>query len=135
MIFDKLAGHLGTHPMRQRKPRELDDGHLKWIRTLPCIACGRTDSVEAAHIRYGNLLFGKRGTGLGERADDRWVTPLCRECHQSGPYSQHGSRSKGEREWWALSGIDPCMVAAGLALHSGDDDRAHMIINAWRCRR
>lgn len=109
----------------KRRPREKDDAHLRFIRQLPCVVCGDHTSVEAAHIRFNNPLLGKRGVGLGERPDDRWVVPLCGEHHRE----QHRGN---ERKWWAAQGTDPTQVAAGLALHSGDHEVGEQIIAAWR---
>jgi hypothetical protein len=109
-------------PIRGRKrPRQFDDKHLAWLRTLPCVVTGRRP-VEAAHIRYADPIYGKRETGMGEKPDDRWCLPLCPEMHRS----QHDAGN--ERAWWEGKGIDPCRVA--LALHgvSGDDDAAETII-------
>jgi hypothetical protein len=55
--------------------------------------------------------MGKRATGLGERPDDRWAVPLCRECHLDGQDSQH---RVGEAAFWARAGLDPHAIAAGL---------------------
>jgi 5-methylcytosine-specific restriction endonuclease McrA len=115
-------------PIRQRKPREHDASHLKWVRTLPCLGCGRQDGVEAAHIRFGDRRFAARPLGLGEKGDDWRVTPLCKECHDA----QH---RRGEQEWWALLGISPYYIAPTLYRISGDDYQAHDVIDAWRCRR
>lgn len=46
--------------------------HLKFIRSLPCCACGSTRRIEAAHIGPH---------GLGQKASDECTVPLCRACH------------------------------------------------------
>ena len=45
--------------------------HARWIRTLPCVACGHRGSTEAAHTTTG---------GMGRKADANTLVPLC------GPY-------------------------------------------------
>ena len=106
--------------MRQRKPRIKDEEHLAWIRTLPCILTGRTEGVEAAHIRFSDMRFAKRSVGKGERPDDKWVVPLHHEKHRE----QHLGN---ERTFWKDQNTDPVMVAAALYLNSGDDDAALLI--------
>jgi hypothetical protein len=81
--------------------------YLAWLHDLPCIVTGRLD-VEAAHISYPAPAYGKLGRGKGQKESDRCAVPLCPEEHRN----QH---SMGERTYWALHGIDPCVVA--LALH------------------
>lgn len=112
---------------RSRKPRVKNESHLDFIRRLPCAVCGDRATVEAAHIRFGNLLLGKRQVGMGERPDDRWTVPLCSQHHRE----QHRGNERG---WWAAQGADPTQIAAGLALHSGDHDVCEQIIAAWRAR-
>jgi hypothetical protein len=89
--------------MEQREPRERDERYLDFIRSCPCCLCGRTP-VDAAHLRVGSINDGKRSTGMGETASDRWALPLCRECHTR----QH---AMNEREFWASYGIDPFALA------------------------
>lgn len=51
-----------------RKP-----SHLRWVRTLPCCACKRTNGIDAAHVGPH---------GLSQKASDLWTVPLCRACHR-----------------------------------------------------
>lgn len=111
--------------LRQRQPRIRDERHLKWIRTLPCLIGGTTEAVEAAHIRYSDVVFGKRETGKGERPDDRWTVPLSRDQHAD----QH---RHGEKSWWGLKGINPLSVAQALWECSGDTGAAETILRKAR---
>ena len=108
-----------------KRPRVKEGSHLAFIRSLPCLACGRPGPSEAAHIRMGDPRFAKRPTGGGEKPSDRWVTPLCSECHRTGPDAQH---SRNEREWWASRGIDAIVVAAALHAETGDHEAAAVIL-------
>lgn len=114
-----------TSPSKGRKrPRKMDEKHLKWLRTLPCIITGQF-SVEAAHIRYAAPHYGKNETGGQEKPDDRWAVPLSPEMHRE----QH---SMNEQAFWAKYGIDPCRVALALHAITGDDEQAAIIIRNAR---
>lgn len=97
--------------MMFRQPRQKSPTHLRRVRQLPCLACGRPGPSEAAHVRYGDPGHQKRPTGMGERPDDRWSVPLCARCHRLDDDAQH---ARGERDWWSSRGIDPIAVAARL---------------------
>lgn len=83
-----------------------DKPYLDWLHDLPCIVTGRL-GVEAAHVSFAVPALGKLGRGLGRKESDRWAVPLCPEEHRN----QHAI---GEREYWDLHGIDPCVVALAL---------------------
>jgi hypothetical protein len=109
----------------RKRPRVENGSHLAFIRTLPCVACGRHDGVQAAHIRFENPLAGKRECGKGEKPDDAFTTPLCEACHAE----QH----KGsERAFWARLGIDPHLLALALHHCTGDAEMAEAIIYSHR---
>jgi hypothetical protein len=57
---------------QRRKPIK-SSLYLKFIRTLPCCACGGRRNIEAMHC-------GPRG--LGQRVDDKQALPGCRWCHK-----------------------------------------------------
>lgn len=107
----------------QKRPREKDQTHLKWIGTLRCCVCGRPD-VDAAHIRSANSLYGKRETGGAEKASDKFTVPLCREHHDE----QH--KAGNELKWWAAKQIDPFGLALALHHASGDDELAEGILRS-----
>ncbi|MHC5307554.1 DUF968 domain-containing protein [Bartonella sp. LJL80] len=104
----------------KKRPRQTDEAHLKWVRTLPCLITGKY-GVESAHIRFGNPIFAKRETGRGEKPDDKWVVPLSPEMHRK----QH---SMNENKFWEEYKIDPCQTAIALYGVTGDDDQALVII-------
>lgn len=110
----------------KKRPRVHDKDHLAWIRTLPCLITG-TRPVDPAHIRYGDERYGKRATGAGEKAHDKYVVPLCRAKHDE----QH---AMNEVDFWIDHGIDPVQVALALWANSGDDEIADVIIRAARPR-
>lgn len=111
--------------LRQKNPRVKDRGHLAFIRSLPCLVSGRTDSIEAAHIRYADDAYAKRGSGMAQKPHDCWAVPLSADQHRR----QH---SMSEREFWIDAGIDPVLIAALLYCHSGDDNAARQVIRNAR---
>jgi hypothetical protein len=104
-----------------RRPREKNDRHLDFIRSLPCASCRDDTATEAAHLRTGNLEYGKRHTGMAEKPADLWVLPLCGRCHRA----QH---SANEINFWANLGIDPFRLALSLFAASGDHELAHEVL-------
>lgn len=109
----------------QKRPRETNHAHLKWIRTLHCCLCG-APGPDPAHIRSANPMYGKRETGAGEKSSDRWTVPLCRPHHDE----QHAAGN--ELVWWASKNIDPFGLALALHHASGDDEIAEGILHSHR---
>jgi hypothetical protein len=110
-----------------RRPRKEDPKHLARIRQLPCAVCPGENitATEAAHVRSSCLKYGKRGTGMGQKPDDKWTVPLC-SAHHTGPGGQH---SMNEMEFWRKHGIDdPFALAMALHDHSEDYETAVDII-------
>jgi hypothetical protein len=102
--------------LMQRQPRVEDPAYLAYVRTLPCLICGRGPS-DPAHIRAAAPHYGKRYTGKGEKPDDKWVLPLCRRHHDA----QHRESELG---WWAGMGlVDPFAVAVALYASRPGADR------------
>lgn len=100
-------------------------GHLEWLRTQPCLACGNNTGAEAAHVRSPDPYLGKRLTGTGTKPDDFWTVPLCSACHRK----QH---EVGEKKFWGALGIDAPVVALALYAHTGDQDAADLVYRQWR---
>lgn len=99
---------------KPKQGRVRDNGHLAYLRRLPCACCGVSGRSEAAHIRYGDPARGKANPGMGAKPDDRWAVPMCRDCHRA----QHGMN---ERAFWAEAGIDPLVLAEDLWAVSGNE--------------
>jgi hypothetical protein len=94
--------------LRQRLPRERDNKHLQFIRSLPCCICGDDTATEAAHIRTASLENGKPHTGMAEKPSDKWAVPLCGKHHRE----QHAFGN--ELEWWKCHGLNPFILAMTL---------------------
>jgi hypothetical protein len=107
----------------RRRPRIEDRKHLDFIRGLPCVVCLTHRNVEAAHIRMGSALYGKRQAGMAEKADDKFSTPLCPKHHDE----QH---SMNEAAFWLALAIDPLKLALALFDATGDEERAEQIIRS-----
>lgn len=74
----KRTGRLRPRSLKNRKqPRNFP--YMRWIKTLPCAACGRMGS-EAAHT-------GPRG--LGQKSSDESCIPLCADHHRTGRDAIH----------------------------------------------
>lgn len=112
-----------------RRPRVHLPLHLQFVRSLECLFTGDNTSVEAAHIRYGDLRFGKKQSGIGEKSDDMWVLPLCGLVHQHGKKAQHSS---GERQWWEERKVDATLYAAAIFMNSGDAETCTRILHHAR---
>lgn len=54
--------------------------YVAWIRTLPCLVCGRTTTIEAAHTGPH---------GLAQKSPDTSAVPLCARHHRTGRDSYH----------------------------------------------
>ena len=111
-------GPMSARELRQREPRERDDGYKAWIAQLPCIAClvmGQVKrGVHVAHVRLTDADHGWRGAGMQEKPHDRRCTPLCPGHHQHFPNSQH--RYGDERGWWFdLMRVDVFALCANLS--------------------
>ena len=68
--------------------------YLAWIRTQPCVVCGRTRWIEAAHT-------GLRG--LGQKSSDFSAIPLCGAHHRTAKDSYH---RLGHRKFAQLHNLD-----------------------------
>jgi hypothetical protein len=126
-----MASQLPKHPEAfsltrgaKKRPREHSEPHLKFIRRLPCVVCGKRD-VEAAHIRSGALRHGKPEGATSEKPHDRWSLPLCTAHHRE----QH---SMNELAFYAQFGIDPFVTALALWAETGNEDAAEVIVRESR---
>jgi hypothetical protein len=108
-----------------KTPRQKNEAHLEWLRSLPCCVCGNEIQTEAAHIRAGEIFYGKRTTGKSEKPSDIWALPLC------GPH--HREQHKGEEmTFWASHCINPFVLALSLAGCSGDHAMAMRVLERHR---
>jgi hypothetical protein len=78
--------------------------YLAWIRTQPCVVCGRTRWIEAAHT-------GLRG--LGQKSSDFSAIPLCEVHHRTGRDSYH---RLGARRFSQVHNLDIQYIVGRLSL-------------------
>jgi hypothetical protein len=82
--------------------------HRAIVKHLPCIVCWKQPPNDGHHLKMG-LAGGERGVGM--RATDMWLLPLCRLHHDD--LESYGSRR--EFEWFAAMGVeDPEGAAKAL---------------------
>ena len=108
-----------TKPKREPR-RMVDDKHLAFIRSLPCLASDYSclGDIEAHHLL--GLPDNSRGGAL--KAGDRWTIPLCR--------AHHGDlHMNGERKFLDWHGIAyPPALAALLYQLSGNETACLRVI-------
>ncbi len=112
---------------RRPDPRRAADGHRVWIKTLPCLGCGRRPPSDPAHLRFNEADPVLKGAA-GRKPPNRLLVPLCRACHDS--------EERGKLTFWGgcmSKGIsDPIGVAGRLWLVSGDTERGFAAIQHAR---
>jgi hypothetical protein len=57
-----------------------DPEYRRFVKQFPCVGCGKTWGIDPAHTGPH---------GLGQKASDLDVLPLCRRCHDA--YDRHPS--------------------------------------------
>lgn len=105
-----------------REKRIVSEAHLRFVRTLPCLASGKEIGVIAHHVRIG-LFQGGRKPG------DDMAVPLHAWLHEGTPDSLH---SMSEGRFWNELGIDVTHIARVLYDHTGDRQRCIAEIEAAR---
>jgi ERF superfamily len=81
--------------------RKRDKAHRDFVRSQPCVICGRRPS-DAHHIRFG------QPRALGRKVSDEFTVPLCRVHHRD----LH--RGSDEKKWWEAAKIEPIDIAQKL---------------------
>ena len=76
--------------------------YLAWIRSLPCVVCGITRGIEAAHTGPH---------GLGQKSPDTSAIPLCVKHHRTGKDSYH---RLGPRKFSEAHDVDVAAIVLRL---------------------
>ena len=94
--------------MIQKPERHRCQAHLKWVATIPCIAC-TNGNITPERYRTGEVVAQAHHLTIaqpkarGMRAGDQWVLPLCQRHHDPNtPGSLH--HAGNERAWWQAAG-------------------------------
>ena len=111
----KRSLEIGTR-VRLKEIADHDPTYLTLIRACPCLRCAMDPAGIAAHVRMQSGAFNNHA-GMGKKPSDRFVVPLCADCHTDAPDSQHRI---GEREFWSCVGINPHLVCTKLYEKRGD---------------
>ena len=90
----------GELPFAKTQRRRNKD-HLKFVRTHPCLVCGR-QPCDAHHLRFA------QPQALGRKVSAEFTVPLCR----AHPREAHNATK--EIVWWQSLGIAPLAVAETL---------------------
>lgn len=117
-------------PRRRRQRAHLRRGgmsalHRRLIRQLPCCipGCGHRPPSDPHHLKLGT-----QERGLGLRATDRWLVPLCRLHHIE--VERVGTRH--EKRWFCEHHVDCLALASGLWSNRGCIERLQRMLDANR---
>ncbi|ESK40272.1 hypothetical protein P256_00719 [Acinetobacter nectaris CIP 110549] len=66
---------------------------LNAVRSLPCVKCGKPAPSEACHANWSEY-----GKGIGIKASDEFVIPLCRQHHYE--FDTYSSMKRDESKLW-----------------------------------
>lgn len=98
-----------------------DPAHLRNIRQLYCVICGKI-GPEAHHL----LRVPGLPKGMGRKNGDQWAIPLCSRHHNGQRDSAHGRGD--DVAWLASKGIDALDVARRLWRDRRDHARMTVVI-------
>lgn len=91
-----------------------DPTYLAAVEEMPCHVCNRAPAGHAHHDRYA--------VGVGRRADDSQVIPLCpehhRALHDGGPPFRAWTRE--QRRQWAAEAIQATLARYARSLAPGE---------------
>lgn len=96
-----LAKYDDSAMLSPKLRRVRSPAHLGFVRSQPCLICGRTPS-DAHHLRF------VQPRAMARKVSDEFTVPLCRRHHDL----LH--RDPDEQGWWQAFGIDPLVAAAEL---------------------
>lgn len=81
---------------------ERDENYLAYVRTRPCICCGRMNRSEAHHTKIKELV------AMGKKTPDWTAIPLCHECHLG---VAHGTGFEDAMKWLPIKLLDLCKIS------------------------
>jgi hypothetical protein len=99
--------------------------HQEFIRSLPCVACGKPAPSECA------LVAGGTEGRIGLQPNERYTVPLCGPTTVWDDCCHSRQHQIGRARFWLELGIDPLRLAECLWQISGDRDAGqHMVRRA-----
>jgi hypothetical protein len=99
--------------------------HQAFIRSLPCVACGKPAPSECA------CLAGGTEGCIGLQPNDRYTVPLCGPTTVWDDCCHSRQHQIGRARFWSELGIDPLRLAECLWRISGDRGKGrHMVMRA-----
>lgn len=102
---DPVPGDRGSSNERNppiiKTVRHRNPEHLRFVRTQPCLICGKQPS-DPHHLPFA------QPRALGRKVSDQYTVPLCRAHHREA------HRAAKELAWWQSVGIAPLAVAETL---------------------
>jgi hypothetical protein len=116
------------HVSSQERREGNSQVHRDAIGRLPCCVCGKAPPNDGHHLKSGPA---KSERGVGMRATDQWLVPLCRLCHSA--VERIGSRR--EFEWFAANCTDdPYLMAKALFMCTPKTPEAMLPVLAAHCK-
>lgn len=101
-----LPGQIDKSALTFAEPKRLrDKDHLRFVRSQPCLICGRQPS-DPHHLRFA------QPRAMGLKVSDEFTVPLCRNHHQQ--LHQAGNESA----WWHDLDIKALEIAKELWMES-----------------
>lgn len=81
---------------------ERDKWYLEYVRTRPCLCCGRMNCSEAHHVKIKELV------AMGKKTPDWTAVPLCHNCHMN---VAHGGGFREAMKWLPINMLDFCKLS------------------------
>jgi hypothetical protein len=101
-----VPGQIDKSVLTIPEPKRLrDKDHLQFVRSQPCLVCGR-QPCDPHHLRFA------QPRALGLKVSDELTVPLCRDHHRQ--LHQAGN----ELAWWHDVDINALEIAKGLWIES-----------------
>lgn len=89
---------------------ERDEEYLEYVRTRPCMCCGKQHRSDAHHLKDNRL------GGISQKSPDWTALPLCHECHLA---IAHGTGWKDAMRWLPYDLPTVCAILYFRYKHKG----------------